>query len=79
MASSIADTKVRDFLTSLRQEPLKLFRVYDAQNRVSIQYEAVTHAKDQDPCMKTVYQYDALSTRVLKCRESVDTWLAAYD
>lgn len=74
-----SDLNVRDFLTAIRNEPLKLFRVYDITNRVSIQYEAVTHAKNNDPCMKTVYQYDGTSNRVVKCRESLDTWLTAYD
>ena len=46
------DTNVRDFLTAIKNEPLKLFRVYDITNRVSSQYEAVTHAKNGDPCMK---------------------------
>lgn len=70
---------VREFLTTIRQEPVKMIRVYDAGNRLITQYEAVTHAQDGDPCMRTDYTYDGSSSRVLKLKETVDTWLAAYD
>ena len=70
---------VREFLTAIRQEPVKMFRVYDGSNRLSIQYEAVTHAVNGEPCMKTEYIYDATSSRVLKSKESVDVWSSTYD
>lgn len=75
----IQNQSVREFLTAIRQEPVKMFRVYDAGNRLVTQYEAVTHAKSNDPCMRTDYTYDGTSSRVVKLKESVDTWLASYD
>lgn len=74
---NLADQKVRDFITAIRNEPLKMYRAYDVSNRVQYQYEAVTHAKDGDPCMRTEYVYDGISTRVLKMKEIIDTWVAA--
>lgn len=70
---------VREFLMAIKQEPVKMLRVYDATNRLATQYEAVTHAKNGDPCMKTEYTYDGTSSRVVKLKESVDIWLLAYD
>jgi len=75
----MSDNKVRDFITAIRNEPVKVFRVYDGSNRVSIQYEAITHALNGDPCMKTEYMYDGTTQRVLKMKESVDTWLSSFD
>lgn len=71
------DTKVKDFLTSIKNEPLKMYRTYDGSNRVEYQYEAITHAKDNDPCMVTQYVYDGLSTRVVKMKETIGTWVSA--
>lgn len=73
----MAETTVRDFLLAIRNEPLKLFRVYDGSNRVQYQYEAITHAVDGDPCMRTEYVYDGVSTRLLKMKETIDVWVSA--
>ena len=70
---------VREFLTAIRQEPVKMFRAYDGSNRLMLQYEAVTHAVSGDPCMKTEYTYDGTSSRVLKLKESVDVWSISYE
>ena len=70
---------VRDFIANIRNEPVKVFRVYNSSNQLITQYEAVTHAKDGDSCMKTRYDYDGTSARVVHMKESVDTWLNAYE
>lgn len=74
---SAQDSKVKDFLQAIKNEPLKLYRTYDGNNRVEFQYEAITHAEDGDPCMVTQYVYDGLSTRVVKMQETIGTWVSA--
>lgn len=71
------DSKVKDFLQSIRNEPVKMYRSYDGSNRVQYQYEAITHAKDGDPCMRSEYVYDGVSTRVVKMKETIDVWVTA--
>lgn len=71
------DSRVRDFLLAIRNEPVKMYKAYDGSNRVQYQYEAVTHAEDGDPCMRTEYVYDGSSTRVVKMKETIDTWVSA--
>lgn len=73
----MADSKVKDFLLAIRNEPVKMYRVYDGSNRVEYQYEAITHAKNGDPCMVTQYVYDGASTRVVKMQETIETWVSA--
>jgi len=68
------DNNVKSFLQAIRHEAVKLYREYDASNRVSFQYEALHTAEDGDPCMVTEYQYDGLSNRVTKMREYVGVW-----
>lgn len=77
--SLLKEITVRDFLANIRNEPVKVFRVYNTNNQLITQYEAVTHAKDSDPCMKTQYDYDGTSARVIHLKESLDTWLIAYE
>lgn len=73
----MSDVKVADFLKSIKNEPLKLYRVYDVNNRVQYQYETITHMEDGGPCMRTEYEYDGTSSRVIKMKETIDTWVAA--
>lgn len=73
----MADVNVREFITAIRNEALKVYRTYDGNNRVEFQFEAITHAKDGDPCMKTQYVYAGTSNRVIKLKETVDVWVAA--
>lgn len=74
------DQKVKDFIQAIRNEPVKMFRVYDGQSRLTEQYEAVTHAQAGDPCMKSTYTYtDASSFKVEKMREDIAAWQASYE
>lgn len=75
----MSDSKVKDFLQSIKNEPVKMFRIYDGSNRVQTQYEAITHAKDGDPCMRSDYVYDGASARVVQMKETVDLWDSAWD
>lgn len=70
---------VREFLQGIRNEPLKMYRTYDGNNRVEYQYETLTHVLVGGPCMKTQYTYDGTSNRVLKLKETIDTWTLAME
>jgi len=74
------DRKVKEFIQAIRNEPVKMFRVYDGGNRLITQYEAVTHAQDGDPCMRSDYSYvGPTDFKVEKMKESVDVWSSAYE
>lgn len=70
---------VREFLQAIRNEPLKMYRLYDGSNRVSMQYETLTHISVGGPCMKTEYVYDGASNRILKMEETIDTWTLSME
>lgn len=70
---------VRDYLRTIKFEALKLYRVYDVNNRVVQQYEAPTNAKTGDLCLKTQYSYISTSARVEKVKESLSTWDTSWD
>lgn len=73
----MSEIKVSDFLKSIKSEPLKLYRVFDGLNRVQYQYETITHMENNGPCMRTEYVYDGTSSRVVKMKETIDTWVTA--
>ena len=76
----IPTQKVKDFIQAIRNEPVKMFRVYDGGGRLITQYEAVTHAQNGDPCMRSDYSYtDASSFKVEKMKETIDLWSASYE
>jgi hypothetical protein len=74
-SDQIADS----ILTSLKNEVVKVFKVYDGSDRLIEQYEALANAPDQAPCLKTEYTYIGATTKVEKMKESRGVWLAAYD
>lgn len=71
------DVKVKEFLSAIRNEAVKMYRTYDGSNRPEFQYEAITHAGDGAPCMVTQYVYDGASSRVIKMKETIGTWVSA--
>lgn len=68
---------VRSQLTSVLKEPMKMYRVYDVNNRIQYQYECVANTIDQGPCMRTEYIYSGTSSRVTKFKETIDVWVSA--
>lgn len=74
-----SDSNVDKILQNLKEEIVKVFKVYDGSDRLITQYEAVANAVDQSPCLKTDYTYIGATTKVEKMRESQGIWLAAYD
>ena len=60
-------------------QPMKTFSVYDGFNRLIELYEAITDAPDGHVCLLTEYEYDGISNRVLKSKESNATWQAIWD
>lgn len=76
---NIDQNSVRDYLRSIKYEAMKFYRVYDVTNRVSYQYEAPAWAANGDLCMRTEYIYDGASARVLKFKETLQTWDSTWD
>lgn len=70
---------VRDTLKSVKYEAMKLYRVYDGQNRLVTQYDASSNAKNGDACLRTDYAYDGTTTRIQKLKESMAAWSSAWD
>lgn len=79
MAERTPDTPADLMLESLGKEIMKVFRVYDGSSRLITQYEAFANTLDGQPCIKTEYTYDGVTTNILKMKESQGTWLTAYD
>jgi hypothetical protein len=65
--------------TSSAAVPLKFKYLYDGSNRIITVLEAPTDAKDQDKCLRTDLTYVGATTNIDKQKESVGTWLSAYD
>lgn len=62
------------------QELAKQFLVYDVSDRVTQVYTAGAGTRDGGDCELTEYTYRSpASTQIEKRRESIGTWLAAYD
>ncbi len=74
-----SDSNIDQILNTLKNEVVKVFKVYDGSDRLITQYEAVANAADQAPCLKTEYTYIGATTKVEKMKESQGVWLAAYD
>jgi len=75
---AVGDNKTAK-LTSLKNELMKTYIVYNGDNVPSQVYEAPVDTADGEPCLLTTYTYVPASTRVEKSRESESTWQAAYD
>jgi hypothetical protein len=74
-----SDSKGDDLLGSLKNEIVKVKKVYDGSDRLVTQYEALANTVANGPCLETTYTYVGATTRVDKMREAVGVWLAAYD
>ncbi len=75
----VPDSKADDFLQGLTKEVVKVFRVYDGSDRLIEEYETFANTKDGGLALKTEYTYIGVTARVEKMKESLSTWLAAYD
>lgn len=67
-------------IETMYSEFAKNYLVYEAVTfRLLTIYEAPTHALHGQPCMRTDYEYDGASTRILKSKESSAVWDSAWD
>ena len=64
-------------LTTGGHEYIKSYITYDASSRMEYVYEARANAEDGDPCLRTQYVYDGVSTRITKMKETESTWVSA--
>ena len=61
-------------------ELVKQYIAYDASLRTEYVYTAPTDAADGTPCTRVQYVYSGATTRIVKMKETVDTWVSAtYD
>lgn len=74
-----SDTSADEYLITLSKEVVKIFRVYDGNDRLITTYEAVANAVDGAPCLKTDYSYIGVTTKLEKMKESMSVWSAAYE
>ena len=75
----VSDSKGDQILNSLKNEIVKVFKVYDGSDRLIEQYEALANTVANGPCLKTDYTYVGATTRVEKMKESIGVWLASYE
>lgn len=76
---NVGQAHATDFIKSHGREAVKQYLEYDAFNRMVVTYTAIADAKNGDQCVRTDYAYAGNSTRVIKMRESLSTWQAAWD
>jgi hypothetical protein len=67
------------FIRPLRDEHMKTWVKRDASMRVIILYEAPVHIGGGDPCLATVYYYEAASAQVTGSMERQAIWDASWD
>jgi len=66
-----------DYIKSQMHQAVKQYITYDASNRMEYSYAAMSDAVDGEPCIVTQYVYDGTSTRIIKMKESIGTWVSA--
>jgi hypothetical protein len=76
-APSFEKERATHELISHFKEAVKQYIVYDVSNRMTTVYVARTDAGDGDPCLRTDYTYAGASNRIIKMKESLDTWVSA--
>lgn len=69
----------RDMLRNVKYEPMKIYRVFDANNRLATQYECFTSTLNGGDCLRTDYAYDGTSNRITKLKESMTVWSSAWE
>ena len=75
----IGQAHATDFIKSHGREAVKQYLEYDAFNRMVVTYTALADARDGESCIRTDYAYAGTSTRVIKMKESLSIWQAAWD
>jgi IMP cyclohydrolase len=68
-----------DFIRAHLNEATKEYIVYDGTSRMTEVYVATVDAEDGEPCLKTTYEYDGVSTRIVKRKEELDLWDSSWD
>jgi hypothetical protein len=75
----MADEDRTSRLKTTAYELVKQYLVYDGSGRCTDVYTVQTDAADDTPCTRTQYEYDGVSSRVLKRKESNSTWDSSWD
>lgn len=64
-------------LKTMRHSLMKSYTTYDATSRMEYIYEAPADAVNGQACLRTQYVYDALTTNIVKMKETTSTWVTA--
>ena len=70
-------THPTDFVSSFGKSAIKQYIVYDGSDRPTQIYEAASGCLNGESCLLTEYTYSGVSSRVVKMKESVTTWVTA--
>lgn len=66
-------------IKTAQRELVKQYVTYDGSNRTQYIYEVRADADHGCPCMRTEYEYDGTTSRVVKRKESLATWDSSWD
>lgn len=69
----------RSVLKTQAGELIKQYHVYDGSDRLTDIYTANTDTPDGGNCSRVQYEYDGVSSRVVKMKETIGTWSSSYD
>lgn len=72
-------TNESGYIKTHAHELIKTYITYDGSSRMEYVYEARANALNGEPCMRTQYSYDGVSTRIVKMKETASTWSSSYD
>ena len=74
-----SDQVVDGFLQAIQREAVKVYCIYDGAARLITSYETVANQVDNGVALVTTYTYFAATNQVVKMKESLGVWSAAYD
>jgi len=74
-----SDINADELLIALSREVVKIFRVYDGSDRLITSYETFANSLDGGIALKTEFTYIGATNKLEKMKESISTWLAAYE
>jgi hypothetical protein len=74
MASPREDSRAAELIGPLKNEHMKTHIKRDSLQRVEVLYEAPAHIGNGEPCLATVYHYEASNTVPTNTLEKIAVW-----
>lgn len=75
----VGAVKPSDLIPSESREATKTYSVYDGSGRLTAYYITTIETLDGEDCLKTEYEYDGDTHRVVKTKESRASWDETWD